>query len=49
MRDSFPDTDVMIWYTKGRKRVLKKYIDFVNQDDKAKVLLIADEVPSDVK
>jgi hypothetical protein len=39
----------MIWYTKNKERILKKYIDIVNQDDKVKILLIADEIPSDVK
>ncbi len=49
MRDSFPDTDVLIWYTDNNNNVKNEYIKLVNQDDKAKVLLVADEVPENLK
>lgn len=49
MRDSFPDTEVLIWYINNNNNVKEEYIQLVNQDDKAKVLLIADEVPKDKK
>ena len=49
MRDSFPDTEVLIWYINNNNNVRAEYIQLVNQDDKAKVLLVADEVPRDNK
>ena len=45
MRDSFPDTEVLIWYINNNNNVREEYIQLVNQDDKAKVLLVADEIP----
>ena len=45
MRDYFPDTEVLIWYINNNNNVREEYIQLVNQDDKAKVLLVADEIP----
>ena len=49
MRDSFPDQNVLIWYINNDKKVQEEYIQLANQDDKVKVLLIADEIPENEK
>ena len=49
MRDSFPDQNVLIWYINNDKKVQEEYIQLANQDDKVKVLLIAEEIPENEK
>ena len=49
MRDSFPDQNVLIWYINNDKKVQEEYIQLANQDDKVKVLLIAEEIPENKK
>ena len=49
MRDSFPDQNVLIWYIGDNKKVQEEYIQLANQDDKVKVLLIAEEIPENKK
>lgn len=43
MRDSFPDKNVLFWYSWHDGRVRQKYIEIANNDEKVKVLLVADE------
>lgn len=49
MRDSFSDQNILIWYIDDNKKVQEEYIQLANQDDKVKVLLIADEIPENKK
>lgn len=49
MRDSFPDQNLLIWYIDNDKKVQEEYIQLAQQDDKVKVLLIADEIPENKK
>lgn len=49
MRDSFPEQNLLIWYIDNDKKVQEKYIQLAQQDDKVKVLLIADEIPKNKK
>ncbi len=45
MRDSFPEKNILIWYNLYDSLVREKYIELANDDDKVKVLLVADEIP----
>ncbi len=47
MRDSFPDNDILIWYHLNNNILRNKYIQIANEDPKVKVLLVAEEMPTD--
>jgi hypothetical protein len=44
-----PEQNLLIWYIDNDKKVQEKYIQLAQQDDKVKVLLIADEIPKNKK
>ena len=47
MRDSFPDENIFLWYHMYDTMIRNQYIELANNDDRVKILLVADEVPAD--